>query len=184
MIITKTHWTFLILSHLNHYKYNYQIVSNFDRQYIYKPTKRICFRFSYLWYIWPSSLIYSKTKPVYKKILSTKHKCEISSNQLFDHYFRKSLLCLDLNHITGSDNYCTTATESIAHAVDNTYKPCCPIVTGEVDAFLWPSVDISLLIPTSLTSPFTDPDGKRKHRWNLYFVSDSLARLTPIRPPL
>ena len=39
---------------------------------------------------------------------------------------RQSLLCLDVNHITGSDN-CTTATESLAHAVDNTYKLCCPI---------------------------------------------------------
>ena len=40
---------------------------------------------------------------------------------------RQSLLCLDLNHITGSDNYCTTAMESLAHAVDNTYKLCYPI---------------------------------------------------------
>ena len=39
---------------------------------------------------------------------------------------RQSLLCLDLNLITGSDN-CTTAMESLAHAVDNTYKLCCPI---------------------------------------------------------
>ena len=39
---------------------------------------------------------------------------------------RQSLLCLDLNHITGSEN-CTTAKESLAHAVDNTYKLCCPI---------------------------------------------------------
>ena len=31
---------------------------------------------------------------------------------------RQSLLCLDLNHITGSDNS-TTAMESLAHAVDN-----------------------------------------------------------------
>ena len=38
----------------------------------------------------------------------------------------QSLLCLDLNHITGSDN-CTTAMESLAHAVDNTYKLCYPI---------------------------------------------------------
>ena len=37
-----------------------------------------------------------------------------------------SLLCLDLNHTTGSDN-CTTAIESLAHAVDNTCKLCCPI---------------------------------------------------------
>ena len=29
----------------------------------------------------------------------------------------QSLLCLDLNHITGSDN-CSTAMESLAHAVD------------------------------------------------------------------
>ena len=29
---------------------------------------------------------------------------------------------------------------------------------------LWQSADISLLIPTSLTSRFTDPDGKGKHR--------------------
>ena len=40
---------------------------------------------------------------------------------------RQSLLCLDLNYITGSDNYCTTAMESLAHSVDNTYKLCCPI---------------------------------------------------------
>ena len=40
----------------------------------------------------------------------------------------QSLLCLDLNHITGSDN-CTTAMETLAHAVDNTYKLCCPIKT-------------------------------------------------------
>ena len=39
---------------------------------------------------------------------------------------RQSLFCLDLNHITGSNN-CTTANESLAHAVDNTYKLCCPI---------------------------------------------------------
>ena len=39
---------------------------------------------------------------------------------------RQSLLCLDLNHITGSNN-CTTAMESLAHAVDNTYKMCCHI---------------------------------------------------------
>ena len=32
---------------------------------------------------------------------------------------RQSLLCLDLNHITGSDN-CTTTMKSLAHAVDNT----------------------------------------------------------------
>ena len=37
---------------------------------------------------------------------------------------RQSLLCLDLNHITGSDN-CTAAMESLDHAVDNTYKLCC-----------------------------------------------------------
>ena len=41
---------------------------------------------------------------------------------------RQSPLCLDPNHITGSDN-CTTAMESLAHAVDNTYKLCCPIKT-------------------------------------------------------
>ena len=40
---------------------------------------------------------------------------------------RQSLLCLDLNHITGSDNNCTTAMESLAHPLDNTYKLCCPI---------------------------------------------------------
>ena len=39
---------------------------------------------------------------------------------------RLPLLCLDLNHITGPD-YSTTAMESLAHAVDNTYKLCCPI---------------------------------------------------------
>ena len=40
---------------------------------------------------------------------------------------RQSLLCLDLDqYITGSDN-CTSAVESLAHAVDNTYKMCCPI---------------------------------------------------------
>ena len=39
---------------------------------------------------------------------------------------RQSLLYLDLNHITGSDN-CTTAMESLAHAVDNTDKLCCPV---------------------------------------------------------
>ena len=39
---------------------------------------------------------------------------------------RQSLICLNLNHITGSDN-CTTAMESLAHAVDNTYKLCYPI---------------------------------------------------------
>ena len=39
---------------------------------------------------------------------------------------RQSLLCLDLDHITRSDNY-TTAMESLARAVDNTYKLCCPI---------------------------------------------------------
>ena len=39
---------------------------------------------------------------------------------------RQSLLCLDLNHITGSNN-CTIASESLAHAVDNTCKLCCPI---------------------------------------------------------
>ena len=39
---------------------------------------------------------------------------------------RQSLLCLDLNHITGSDN-CTSAMESLAQAVDNTYKMCCHI---------------------------------------------------------
>ena len=38
----------------------------------------------------------------------------------------QSRLCLDLNHITGSDN-CNTAMGSLAHAVDNTYKLCCPI---------------------------------------------------------
>ena len=36
------------------------------------------------------------------------------------------LRCLDLNHITGYDN-CTTAMESLAHAVGNTHKLCCPI---------------------------------------------------------
>ena len=40
---------------------------------------------------------------------------------------RQSLLCLDLNPITGFDNNCTTAMESLTHAVDNTYKLCCPI---------------------------------------------------------
>ena len=40
---------------------------------------------------------------------------------------RQSLLCLDLNHITGYDNYCTIAMESLCHAVDNAYKVCCPI---------------------------------------------------------
>ena len=39
----------------------------------------------------------------------------------------QSLLYLDLDRITGSDNNCTTAVESVAHAVDNTYKLCCPI---------------------------------------------------------
>ena len=38
----------------------------------------------------------------------------------------QSLVCLEVNRITGSDN-CTTAMESLAHAVDNTYKLCCPI---------------------------------------------------------
>ena len=39
---------------------------------------------------------------------------------------RQSLLCLDLDHIKGSDNF-TTAMESLDHAVDNTDKLCCPI---------------------------------------------------------
>ena len=39
---------------------------------------------------------------------------------------RESQLCLDLDSITRSDN-CTTTMESLAHAVDNTYKLCCPI---------------------------------------------------------
>ena len=37
----------------------------------------MCFRYSYIWYIWSSSIIYSKTNPVYKKVFSTKCKCEI-----------------------------------------------------------------------------------------------------------
>ena len=40
----------------------------------------------------------------------------------------QSLLCLVLDHITGSDN-CSTSMESLAHADDNTYKLCCPIKT-------------------------------------------------------
>ena len=57
------------------------------------------------------------------------------------YYQQQSLLCLDLNHIISSNLYyvltsiilqdptiyCTTAVESLAHAVDNTYKLCCPI---------------------------------------------------------
>ena len=39
---------------------------------------------------------------------------------------RQSLLCLDLDHITESDN-CATAMESLAPAVGNTYKLCCPM---------------------------------------------------------
>ena len=39
----------------------------------------------------------------------------------------QSLLCLDLNHITVSDNNCTIAMESLAHAVDDRCKLCCPI---------------------------------------------------------
>ena len=35
----------------------------------------------------------------------------------------QSLLCHDLDHITGSDNF-TTAMESLARAVDNTYELC------------------------------------------------------------
>ena len=90
----------------------------------------VLFRY-YLWYNWPSSIICSKTKPVYKTVLSTKHKCEISSNQWLDHTnLLKSLLCLGLNHITGSNN-CNTAMESLAHAVDNTYKLCCPIKSNK-----------------------------------------------------
>ena len=42
---------------------------------------------------------------------------------------RQSLLCLDLNRITGSDN-CTKAMEFLAHAVDNTYKLCCSILSN------------------------------------------------------
>ena len=38
---------------------------------------------------------------------------------------RQSLLGLDLDRIPGSDN-CTTAMESLAHAVDNTHMLCCP----------------------------------------------------------
>ena len=98
---------------------------NFLNSFIYNQTKQVRFRHSYLWCFWPSSIIYSKTKPVYKKILTTKHKCEISYNQWlnYNYYLRQSLLCLDLDHCTGSDN-CTTAMESVAHAVDNTYKLC------------------------------------------------------------
>ena len=42
-----------------------------------------------------------------------------------------TLLCLDLNHIRGSDN-CITAMESLAHAVDNTDKLCCPIKSKKI----------------------------------------------------
>ena len=40
---------------------------------------------------------------------------------------RQSLLCHGLDNITGSDNCTTAAIEYLAHAVDNTYKLCCPI---------------------------------------------------------
>ena len=71
--------------------------------------------------IWPSFIIYSKTKPVYKKILNkTNVKYRLIKDSTITNLWQ-SLLCLDLNHITGFDN-CTTAMESLVHAVDNTYK--------------------------------------------------------------
>ena len=62
-----------------------QTATLIDNNYIYKHTKYVCFWYSYLWYIWPSSIIYSETKPVYKKKLSAKRKCEIFSNQWLIH---------------------------------------------------------------------------------------------------
>ena len=105
--------------------------NTFDRQYIYKPTKWSNGFFSGILISDISDhlplLFYSKMKPVYKKSSqqNTNVKyCLINDSTITN--LRKSLLCLDLNRITGSDNS-TTAMESLSHAVDNTYKLCCPI---------------------------------------------------------
>ena len=69
------------------------------------------------------------SKPVLKRNLFTKKSSQQNTNvkclinDLTITNLQQSLLCLDLNHITGSNN-CTTAMESLAHAVDNTYKLC------------------------------------------------------------
>ena len=55
---------------------------------------------------------------------NTNVKCRLVKDSTIIN-LRQSLLCLDLNHITGSDNNCTTAMEN--DTVDNTYKLCCPI---------------------------------------------------------
>ena len=68
-------------------------------------------------------------KSVYKKSFqqNTNVKYHLINDSTITN-LRQSLLCLDLNHITGSNN-CTTAMESLSHAVDNTYKLRCPIKT-------------------------------------------------------
>ena len=66
---------------------------------------------------------------ILKRNLFTKKSAHVKYRLINDSTMtnlRQSLLGLDLDHITGSD-YCTTAMESLAHAVDNTYKLCCPI---------------------------------------------------------
>ena len=88
--------------------------------------------------IWPSSIIYSETKLVFKEISNTLQQCEILLNQWLDNDKSKATCSsIDLHHISVSDNNCTVAMESLAHAVDNTYKQCCPIKskTGQTKTY-------------------------------------------------
>ena len=79
-------------------------------------------------------MIYFKTKPVYKKILSTKHhvKYRLINDSTITN-LQQSLLCLDLNHITGFENNCTTAMESLAHTVDNIHTSVVLLLAHAVD---------------------------------------------------
>ena len=68
------------------YRITNQTATLIDNIFINQPNGFVSGILISNWYIWPSAIIYSKTKPVYKKVLSTKHKCEISSNQWLNHY--------------------------------------------------------------------------------------------------
>ena len=87
---------------------------------------------------------------------------------------RQSLLCLDLNHISGSDNYTkeyilvnkyiffdyTIAMESLALAVDNTYRLCSPIKSKTLSNKNLKKPRISLEIISNIK--------KRQHYFALY----------------
>ena len=127
MKITKTHWTFLINSLTSQSlipiitkpsRITNQTATLIDNIFINHPNGFV------------SGILISDISghlPLFiiKRNLFTKKSSQQNTNVKY-RLINDSLLCLDLNHITGSDN-CTTAMESLAHAVDNTYKLCCPI---------------------------------------------------------